>query len=63
MIFVADWANHRVQVFDSEGNYDSSVGTLGTGDGQFNGPNGLVITKVESELTLLTFSVGRTHCF
>jgi DNA-binding beta-propeller fold protein YncE len=40
-VAVADRNNHRVQIFDSEGNYKRQFGTKGKEDGQFNNPAGL----------------------
>jgi DNA-binding beta-propeller fold protein YncE len=40
-VAVADCSNHRVQIFDSEGNYKRQFGTYGKEDGQFNFPAGL----------------------
>ncbi len=37
-VFVADEGNHRVQKFDSNGNFLMKWGAFGTGDGQFDGP-------------------------
>lgn len=38
-------SNHRVQVFDSEGNFLVRFGTRGTGDGQFAYPVGLAVDE------------------
>jgi DNA-binding beta-propeller fold protein YncE len=40
-VAVADCANHRVQIFDSEGKYKRQFGTEGKEDGQFYRPSGL----------------------
>jgi DNA-binding beta-propeller fold protein YncE len=41
-VAVTDLRNHRVQIFDSEGNYKRQFGTEGKeADGQFNTPKGL----------------------
>jgi tripartite motif-containing protein 2/3 len=40
-VAVADRNTHRVQIFDSEGNYKRQFGTEGKEDGQFNCPDGL----------------------
>jgi DNA-binding beta-propeller fold protein YncE len=40
-VAVADHLNHRVQIFDSEGNYKRQFGTEGKEDGQFFNPSGL----------------------
>jgi DNA-binding beta-propeller fold protein YncE len=41
-VAVADRNNHRVQIFDSEGNYKRQFGTEGQEDGQLYGPASLV---------------------
>ena len=43
-ILVADTGNHRIQVFDLDGNYLRQFGNFGAGNGQFNFPEGLAIT-------------------
>jgi hypothetical protein len=40
-VAVADYGNHRVQIFDSEGKYKRQFGTEGKEDGQFFCPSGL----------------------
>jgi hypothetical protein len=35
-VIVADYANHRIQIFDPEGNFISKFGDGGEGDGQFH---------------------------
>lgn len=42
-ILVADRGNHRLQAFDSLGNFLSAFGSQGSGIGQFNLPMGLVV--------------------
>ncbi|MFC1600670.1 S8 family serine peptidase, partial [Patescibacteria group bacterium] len=44
-IYVADTYNHRIQKFDSSGNFISKWGSPGTGDGQFNLPKGIGVDK------------------
>jgi DNA-binding beta-propeller fold protein YncE len=39
--YVADWDNNRIQKFDSNGNFITKWGTVGTGDGQFMNPAAL----------------------
>jgi hypothetical protein len=39
MIFMVDGAlNPRIQVFDTDGNFTTSIGTSGTGNGQLSKP-------------------------
>lgn len=42
-IYITDPDRHRVIVFDANGNYLARFGQFGTGNGQFNLPNGLFI--------------------
>jgi DNA-binding beta-propeller fold protein YncE len=42
-VYVADSNNHRIQKFDSNGNFIKSWGSKGTGDGQFNAPVSVVV--------------------
>ena len=42
-LLVADSGNHRLQAFDSLGNFLSEFGSLGSGPGQFDNPQGLVV--------------------
>lgn len=42
-IIVADRTNHRIQIFDSIGNYSHKFGCHGTGPGQFDRPAGITI--------------------
>ena len=41
-MYVADTGNNRVQKFDANGVFLSKWGSFGTGNGQFNGPYGIV---------------------
>ncbi len=40
-VYAGDGGNHRVEKFDSNGNYVLQFGTSGSGDGQFNGVSGI----------------------
>ncbi len=42
-VYVADTQNHRIQVFDAQGNLIRSIGSLGSGEGQFYEPRGIAI--------------------
>ena len=42
-VYVADTENHRIQVFDLEGNYLNSIGKEGSRPGEFNTPMHLTI--------------------
>jgi sugar lactone lactonase YvrE len=42
-VYVADFYNHRIQKFDSAGNFVTKWGTSGSGDGQFDYPFGIAV--------------------
>jgi DNA-binding beta-propeller fold protein YncE len=42
-VYVVDTANHRIQKFDSEGNFITKWGSQGDGDGEFRGPSGVAV--------------------
>ncbi|RMG90075.1 MAG: 6-bladed beta-propeller, partial [Chloroflexi bacterium] len=42
-IYVADSGNHRIQVFDANGNFVTMWGQFGVGPGEFNEPWGLAV--------------------
>ena len=44
-IVVGDRSNHRVQVFDSSGNFKYKFGSEGVRPGQFNRPAGVAVTR------------------
>jgi uncharacterized protein (TIGR03663 family) len=44
-IYVADTLNHRVQVYDDDGDLVRSIGEFGDGEEQFNEPRGLAVDE------------------
>jgi len=44
-ILICDKYNHRIQIFDSNGNFISKFGTKGNGNGQVNYPIGIAINS------------------
>ncbi len=44
-VFVADFYNNRIQVFNKEGLFLSQWGELGEEPGQFNGPTDLAVDR------------------
>jgi hypothetical protein len=60
-VAVADESNHRVQIFDSEGNYKRQFGTEGKEDGQLFCPSGLA-SDAHSNL-LVTDDTNRLQVF
>jgi len=49
-ILICDNGNHRIQIFDSEGNFISSFGSLGDGNGQFHDPEEIVVNSKDQIL-------------
>jgi tripartite motif-containing protein 71 len=47
-VYVADHMNHRIQKFDSNGNFITKWGTYGEKDGQFNRPHGITVDGSDS---------------
>jgi len=47
-IYVSDSNNHRIQVFDSAGNFLFKFGSLGSGDGQFGDPFGIAVDSMKN---------------
>ena len=45
-MFVVDALNHRIQKCDSGGNFITTWGAMGTGDGQFFRPEGVAVDAV-----------------
>ena len=46
-IFVVDWNNHRVQLFDSNGKFISKIASKGNGNDQFKCPFGITIDELD----------------
>ena len=44
-VYVSEWENHRVQVFDLNGSFIRKFGSLGTGLGQIKYGSGLIIAS------------------
>ncbi|MGH9909754.1 MAG: Ig-like domain-containing protein, partial [Nitrososphaerales archaeon] len=42
-IFILDSLNHRIQKFDSSGNFITKLGSLGLDNGQFSSPRGIAV--------------------
>ena len=38
---ITDWNNNRVQILNPDLTFHSSIGSRGSGNKQFNGPNGI----------------------
>ncbi|MEA3336438.1 MAG: 6-bladed beta-propeller [Chloroflexota bacterium] len=48
--YISDTTNHRVQVFNSDGSFNQSVGGQGTGNQQFNCPSGVAINPTNDDI-------------
>ncbi len=56
-VFVADSSNHRIQVFNAQGDPVTRFGKLGQGKGEFNYPTGLIVRG--QRLYVADFKNGR----
>ena len=59
-VFVADTGNHRVAVFSQDGNLIRTIGSQGTGPGQFKYPTSVAISP-DGELYVSDYSNGRVQ--
>ena len=49
MIYMVDGTlNPRIQVFDTDGNFVTSIGTKGNGDGELSKPEPSILTHQET---------------
>jgi hypothetical protein len=46
--YIADQLNHRIQKFDSKGNFLAAFGAFGSGAGQFNKPTSLAVDALDN---------------
>ena len=51
-IYVVDWGNNRLQVFDADGELKNVIGKLGSGDGEFNRPTGVAVGRARRHIRL-----------
>ena len=61
-IYVSDWGNSRVQVFNSAGEFLHQVGTPGTGSGEMTNPTGIAIGP-EGDLWVMDRGNSRVQRF
>ena len=62
-IYVADWGNHRVQVFDSARNHVATFGGSGQAPGQFNLPVGIAVDGSSGTIYVADTSNHRVQVF
>jgi tripartite motif-containing protein 71 len=58
-IYVADTGNNRIETFDPSGNYVSTFGSAGSGNGQFSAPAGIIVAT--STGNIYVFDSGHTQ--
>jgi len=49
-VYVPDSGNHRVQIYNSNGTYNSFFGSYGTGNNEFDGPFGISINPTTGDI-------------
>jgi len=62
-IYVVDTLNHRVEIFDSSGVFQSEFGSLGPGDGQFDTPEGVEVDGTNGFVYVADFLNHRVQKF
>jgi len=60
-LYVADYLNHRIQKFDPDGNFLTTWGTFGTGNGQFQYPRDVAVDSSGNVYTVEQPTVPHTH--
>ena len=61
-LIVADSRNHRVQIFQPNGNFLTKFGTQGAGPGQMDRPSGVCISP-EGYIIIVDFGNNRVQIF
>jgi tripartite motif-containing protein 71 len=49
-IIITSIGNHRVQLFDKDGNWKQTIGKKGSGDGEFNSPWDITLCKTDGRI-------------
>jgi hypothetical protein len=62
-VYVADFENDRVEKFSSTGSYLSQFGLFGTGNGQFEGPDGVAVDPSDGSVYVADSSNDRVEKF
>ena len=62
-IYVSDEFNHRVRVFDFDGNPQFTIGSFGSSDGEFNRPHGVAVNPQNNNLVVADFQNNRIQVF
>ena len=61
-IMVCDYHNHRIQVFDANGEFVNAFGTFGEDEGCFKNPCGIAVTK-EGNIIVVDSGNNRIQVF
>ena len=62
LIYIVDSGNHRIVVFDLEGNFVQTIGQQGQGPGEFNNPTGMCVDE-NSRIAVADFQNNRIQIF
>ena len=62
-IIVADYSNHRIQVFDRNGKFLFKFGSNGNGNGQFSNPFGVTVDQRNNEIVVVESGNHRIQIF
>jgi NHL repeat len=62
-VYVTDFANGRVQKFDSNGNFIAKWGSQGTGDGQFDNPGSIAVDSNTGNVYVADTGNNRIQAF
>ena len=61
--YITDWGNNRVQEFDGEYKFVAKFGSKGTGNGQFEGPEGIATDPKTGTLYVADTGKNRVEAF
>lgn len=62
-VYVVDWQNYRVQVFNDDLCFDFKFGTRGNGIGQFESPYDVAVDRNTSQIFVTDFKLNRVQMF
>ena len=62
-VYIGDTANHRVQIFNADGSYYTTLGSYGTGNNQFNCPDDVAIHPINGDIYVLDKCNQRVQVF